>query len=874
MFGDSRTLEQQGKKWVWAAWVGLACSLLIAVVFLTNTLWRIADILEQRHNQTRYQSAVVSEIEIDLTRLHDLSELALMSAPGDGAFERLRLEFADVRSRIEDAQEKRNGWTEPGETPLERLIKAQVDFLAQFQPVMELPDAEIAHQLGAMIVAIDRLGRARGVAVTDYLIVVQSLMEDNNHALFGALKQFAVSTAAIMVFLVVVIVLDGTLLLKLRQKNGVITRAINNLRAAVETSRDASVVLNAEGVVVSFSSAAEKLFGVDQNKAKGRPFTDFMISALPEKETLNRFSDWVKAPPKWFKDGGRLDMEGKKPDGGPFPIEVGFGILKGADNEDMLIASIRDLTAQAEREKTLMQARNEALQAERAKSRFLSSMSHEMRTPLNGVLASLDLMRETTLLNARQLELAGIIERCGDDALEQVQNVLELTRLDAMANTPVELAPFAPAALLNKLVVRAESRARLGRNVLKFESNVPNTLLVEGAEVLFRQIMQNLLSNAIKFTSGGKIKVTLSAEDVGDGNLAIRASVIDTGIGIASEDLERIFGNFETIRESYSTFNSGTGLGLSIVQHSAELMNARISVDSTPGKGSEFALEVEWPKVEGTADNLATLKRRNVKDQEKSALMDILVVEDNEINRRMLVDMLRAKGHSVAEAVDGLEGVSMGRDTAYDLILMDISMPKLDGVGATRMLRQAGKSRNVPIVAVTAHSQPEHLKEFLDSGMDRVLTKPLRMSTLDQLFQDLGAIPSRTDNGPEQEEHDDMQSQVDVAKMIDQDVFNGLLDMLDAESLGSYLDQFERDAEAVLPAYLAALDANDFATARAEAHRCAGGAAVIGAAEVHSVLQDMTHAADAQDAAKGRALSGPLLKLTTDTLAVMRARLS
>ena len=521
-----------------------------------------------------------------------------------------------------------------------------------------------------------------------------------------------------------------------------------------------------------------------------------------------------------------------------------------------------------------MQARNEALQAEQAKSRFLSAMSHEMRTPLNGVLASLDLMRETTQLNARQMELAEIIERCGDDALEQVQNVLELTRLDHMAATRVELEPFAPVIVLQKLVSRAESRARLNRNTLRLETEVPDTLKVEGAEVLFQQIMQNLLSNAVKFTSDGEIKVTLTAEALENGNLAIRASVIDTGIGILPEDLERIFKNFETIRGSYSHFNSGTGLGLSIVQHSAELMNAKISVDSTPGKGSAFTLEVEWPKVECTADTVTTLKRRNVKDQEKSPLMDILVVEDNEINRRMLVDMLHSKGHSVTEAVDGLEGVSMGRDTAYDLILMDVSMPKLDGVGATRMLRQFGKSKNAPIVAVTAHSQPEHLKEFLESGMDRVLTKPLRMSTLDQLFDDLYAMAPTADDGAAKEDHDPTEPEVDMEKMIDQDVFNGLLDMLDAESLGSYLDQFERDAEAVFPAYTAALDANDFATARAEAHRCAGGAAVIGAAEVHSVLQGMTHAADDQDAAKGRALAEPLLRLTADTLGLMRARLS
>jgi hypothetical protein len=255
--------------------------------------------------------------------------------------------------------------------------------------------------------------------------------------------------------------------------------------------------------------------------------------------------------------------------------------------------------------------------------------------------------------------------------------------------------------------------------------------------------------------------------------------------------------------------------------------------------------------------------------------MDVLVVEDNEINRQMLVDMLQAKGHQVTQAVDGLEGVSAGRERQFDLILMDISMPKLDGVGATRMLRQFGKSRHSPIVAVTAHSQPEHMREFLAAGMDRVLTKPLRMATLEQLFEDMGhvantnhsaeAAPAAVQDETEQED-DEM-----AEDLIEKEVFDGLIDMLGGESVVGYLSQFENDAKDMLPKYTDAIDAGDFATARAEAHRCAGGAAVIGAGKVHEVLQSMTHSADASDSEKCLALAAGIEDLTRKTMDAMRA---
>lgn len=856
---------------MWAAWIGLACC-LFAALFLGHTLWRLADVWQEREQGRHYFHWVTFEVRFDLAALHDAVENAETARPGDPAFDALRTEFEHLRDQIAEADQARELRAVALLPEMVRLLDAQAGFLDRFAPVMALPDEALQAQLTRLETEIDELNLFKKESLSDYLDRTHNQFGQNDAAFLRALMEFGMAGAAMLFCLMAVIVMDGALLLKLRQKNSQISRINDNLRAVAEASRDASLVMDGGGRIVALSHSAEKMFGLGREEAIDRPFTDLAASELPDAEMQQRIGGWLRDKAQRFREGRRLTLAGKKPDGSTFPIEVGFGILHGEDGEELLVASVSDVTDQTEREYSLMQARNEALQAERAKSRFLSAMSHEMRTPLNGVLASLDLMRETTQLNERQTELAEIIERCGDEALEQVENVLELTRLDTQDRTSVLTAPFAPAAILRELVELHSAKARLNRNTISLDSELPDGMHVEGAARLFRQVMKNLISNAVKFTSDGDIRVTLTARDSDSGTVALRAAVSDTGIGIRPEDLERIFSNFETVRESYSQFKSGSGLGLSIAKHSADLMGGRIVVDSTPGQGSEFALEVDMARVAAAAENCLMSPNENATNPEKPTRMNILVVEDNQINRRMLVDMLHAKGHTVAEAADGLEGVSLGRENRYDLILMDISMPRLDGVGATRMLRQSGESRDVPIVAVTAHAQPEHMKEFLEAGMDQVLTKPLRMNMLDQLFMDLSAANAAPEE-PAPQARDETQKEDVAATMIDKDVFDGLIEMLDVDSLSGYIDQFEQDAETLLPVYLDAVEKGDFTTARAEAHRCAGGAAVIGAVEVHSVLQGMTHAADESDAQTCRGFAEKLPGLTAETMKQMRAAL-
>ncbi|MCG7492759.1 response regulator [Thalassobius sp. Cn5-15] len=913
------TLRQRG---LWAIWFGLIVAMLVSVLLFNNFLGAVRQTLWEGQQRQVYDHWVTDQLDLDYAGLlvavgnAQVSEQLGAHGAGDAAAQ--AIVFAHLSDVVAGAEVLSQAAFSDADMSgdLAALLSAQKIFVstyaARLKQQRDLQPAEL-QQLHSDVSALvqQRQALAQGVMRSE----VQSF-EDREATLQSGLQAMYRSGMAVLLFFAGLMAVNVLMAVTLRKRRQALKQSVANMRSIVQASRDAIFLVQKDLTVVGMGRAGEALFGYSEEETLGRSLLDFFANDRTEFE---EFVSSLKAGRDDPLADFSIELNARRRDGTVFAANTSFAASEGGSDDIAYIIAVSDMTEQIERELSLMQARNEALQAERAKSRFLASMSHEMRTPLNGVLASLDLLRETTRLDDRQCELVSIIERSGDDALEQVDNVLELTRLDTLANTAIAVAPFCPVAELHKIVEAARPRAVQNKNELQLETQLPETLQVVGSAILFRQIMHNFLSNAVKFTSEGRVVARLSALDMGEA-FEFTAVVEDTGIGIETVDLDRIFRNFETIRDSYSHFSSGSGLGLSIAKHSADLLNASIEVESHPGQGSSFSLVVRWNKV---AEDVASPPLTgHALQQDSDGGLDVLVVEDNEINRQMLVEMLKTKGHRVVQAVDGLEGVAAGRDQAFDLILMDISMPKLDGVGATRMLRHMGESREAPIVAVTAHSQPEHMREFLAAGMDRVLTKPLRMATLDALFEDLGMAPKASASACEgmatkvetpaivsiekgqnvaaeapveavepvvaasqaedafadvavlgvieESEETTTEEETMTEQLIDKEVFDGLIDMLGGESVVGYLAQFENDAVEMLPKYDAAIASSDFATARAEAHRCAGGAAVIGAGRVHEVLQGMTHSADDGDAASCNQMSASLLDLTRRTMTEMR----
>jgi CheY-like chemotaxis protein/HPt (histidine-containing phosphotransfer) domain-containing protein len=473
-------------------------------------------------------------------------------------------------------------------------------------------------------------------------------------------------------------------------------------------------------------------------------------------------------------------------------------------------------------------------------------MSHEMRTPLNGLIAATELLQTSTDLDKRQTWLSEIMLSCGWAALDQVNNVLELTRLGSEQSDSYKLSDFSAVQIVRDLMLQNEPHAAKRGNRLRFEEPAGPLPRVTAPRQLFLRVLYNLVGNAIKFTDAGSVTVRLRADLVEDGRkLHLAFDVTDTGIGIAEQDLERIFHNFETLDASYARMREGTGLGLGIAKLSAEAMGGSIHVVSTLGKGSTFTFEVMLPvAVEAAPSNAATAPGTG----DENPPMHILVVEDNPINSLLLTEMLRLRGHVVANAVDGVEAVEKAAVTAFDLILTDISMPRMDGIEATRRIRQQGACRDVPIIGVTANADPDRMPEFLAAGMNDVLVKPVTRNALMTLIANHArraaqpavalVLPSATE-----------------APILNKTLFRETMQEMGAAFVERIADRLLIEAEALIGELEDHARNGAHEAAAKAAHKTAGAAAAIGLAGLHSVLsQYETAARDGDTAAMSAAL--------------------
>lgn len=376
----------------------------------------------------------------------------------------------------------------------------------------------------------------------------------------------------------------------------------------------------------------------------------------------------------------------------------------------------------------LEEARDEAEAADRAKSQFLANMSHEIRTPLNALLGLTELLLDTSP-TAEQREMLTTMHDSGDALLAILNEILDYSKLEN-GHFDIETEPFGPGDLLLSVVDlfgAAASQKNLDLTT-ELAPNVP--AMVRGDKARIRQVLLNLVGNAVKFTAAGSVSVRVSGHD----NDELKFTVTDTGIGIDESRANRLF---EPFRQGDSTTTrrfGGTGLGLAISNRLVEAMGGSMSASGTPGVGSTFSFVLPLPatEVDLAASFEATLDS-DVRDGSfgKGHPLRILLAEDNPVNQMVATRMCERLGYKIATADDGLEAVAKARESTYDLILMDISMPGLDGVQATEQIRAGAPDDACPrIVAFTAHALAGDREFYLNSGMDGYLTKPIRMEDL------------------------------------------------------------------------------------------------------------------------------------------------
>lgn len=501
--------------------------------------------------------------------------------------------------------------------------------------------------------------------------------------------------------------------------------------------------IDPEGRYVFTSGQIKEILGYAPEEIIGMKVFDIFDPAEKEKTTHELKKIFASQKPIINRINWNVSKSGKKvclvTNG--IPVYDVNGEFKGYRGVDKDITArkkaekdlIREIENHKQARQELMESKKETDKASHSKSFFLAKMSHEIRTPLNGIIGTSMLLKESSL-SPEQLDFMDIIETSANNLHDIVNNILDISKIEAGKIEP-ENNRFNLIEILNEVerLLSFNSREKKLEFTVEIAPGIPKFLV--GDAFRLKQVLINLAGNAVKFTSEGSIKIIAEIASETDKAIELLISVIDTGIGIPREKQQHLFREYSQADPSISRKYGGSGLGLLISKMLTEMMGGKIGVESEVDKGSRFWFRIPFEKAE--TPEPARLEKPPEEDTpgSKENKLKILLVEDNLINQKVAMMNLKLKGHQVEIAVNGKMAIEFFKHNQYDLILMDIQMPVMDGITATKEIRKLEKeqknSNKVKIIAITANAMKEDREKCLSSGMDGYITKPFRYEDLE-----------------------------------------------------------------------------------------------------------------------------------------------
>jgi PAS domain S-box-containing protein len=504
---------------------------------------------------------------------------------------------------------------------------------------------------------------------------------------------------------------------KLLRKNEVM------LSSVISSALDAIVITNQEGLILHWNNAATDIFGYSEAEVHGKTFMETIIPPYYLQEHGNEFHRWL-SDINGDMLNKRLELTGIRKDGDEFPMELTVTTINN-DNEYYFSGFIRDISSRRQRELELVQMKEKAEQAAIAKSQFLSVMSHELRTPLNAVIGITHLLMQGHPREDQQEDLR-TLQFSGESLLHIINDILDFTKLDS-GKIELSAIDFNLRDLVQSLYQSFSYKAKEKSIIFDIEYDEKMPFLVKGDSFRLSQVLNNLISNAIKFTHRGSVKLKVEMTGDSGSSFVTKFSVVDTGIGIPADKKEKIFEQFTQADSDTTRLYGGTGLGLSISAKLVELMDSTILIDSVFGEGSSFHFSIVLQRG-SMAEMAIPVPKAPVKSNDAFKRKLILLAEDNLFNANIARRFITGWGADVDLVVDGRQALEFAFRKRYDLILMDVQMPLLDGFACTKKIRKHLK--DVPIIAVTASPKNEVIGQITACGMNDFVSKPFKPNEL------------------------------------------------------------------------------------------------------------------------------------------------